>query len=424
VDSRYRPRIVDAQVDEFVTGLAAVSLEGARAVGKTATAMRRARTIHRLDDPRTAGIIAADHARVVAGEPPVLIDEWQRIPASWDLVRRAVDDGAPAGSFLLTGSAVPPEGVVHSGAGRIAGIRMRPMTMAERLTSKPTVSLAQLLDGGRPDLSGETAIHLTGYCDEIIRSGFPGIRGLPRRLRDAQLDAYIDRIVERDFEAIGYRTKGPATLRAWLAAYAAATATTASFETIRALASSADGPPPARSTVQPYRDALLRLYVLDPVDGWLSTRHRIRRLTLPQKHHLVDPALAVRLMEVEADQLLTPGPDGGSVLYDGPLLGALFESLCTQSARVYAQAAGARIGHLRTRAGEREIDLVVHRGRRVVALEVKLAEVPADRDLRHLHWLADQLGDDLADTVVITTGRHAYRRPDGIGVVPLALLGP
>ncbi|MDX6590020.1 MAG: uncharacterized protein QOI84_1294, partial [Solirubrobacterales bacterium] len=142
------------------------------------------------------------------------------------------------------------------------------------------------------------------------------------------------------------------------------------------------------------------------------------------KHHLADPALAARLLGVDAEALLHGRPAGPAVPSDGTLLGALFESLVTLSVRVYAQHAEARIGHLRTWSGEREIDLIVERGRSIVALEVKLGQVVDDRDVRHLLWLQKELGDDLADAIVVTTGRAAYRRPDGIAVVPAALLGP
>lgn len=423
-DSGYRPRVIDAELDEFLAGLPAVSIEGPRGVGKTATAERRAATVYRLDDSDELLIAQADSSRLVGGQRPILIDEWQRLPESFDRVRRAVDDGATAGSFLLTGSATPTNLPVHSGAGRIVRMRLRPMTLLERGDVSPTVSLAELLEGNRPKVEGRTGMDLEGYVDEILASGFPGIRRLPRRLRLAQLDGYIDHIVDRDFEELDYNVRKPATLRRWMAAYAAATATTASLEKIRDAATSDLGETPARPTTQPYRDVLERLWILDPVQPWLPTRNRLSRLTSPTKHHLADPALAARLLGVEADALLKARPAGPSVPRDGTLLGALFESLVTLCVRVYAQKADARIAHLRTWSGEREVDLIVERGQSIVALEVKLGGAATDGDVRHLLWLRDQLGDELADAVVVTTGREAYRRADGIAVVPAALLGP
>ncbi|HEY2141264.1 MAG TPA: DUF4143 domain-containing protein [Solirubrobacteraceae bacterium] len=423
-DARYRRRVVDDELDELFAGLPAIALEGPKAVGKTATALRRAATVYRLDDDDERSIVQADPSRLLEGERPVLIDEWQRFPESFDRVRRAVDDAAGPGSFLLTGSASPTDPPTHSGAGRIVRLRLRPMTLAERGVGSPTVSLAQLLEGGRAPISGRTDVDLGRYVDEILVSGFPAIRGLPPRLLRAQLDGYLQRIVDRDFEDLGRQVRRPATLWRWMQAYAAATATSTSYEKIRDAASSDRGEKPTRATTQPYRDVLERLWILDPVPAWLPTRSRLARLSSPPKHHLADPALAARLLGVDATALLRARQAGPKVPHEGVLLGALFESLVTLCVRVYAQGAEGRIAHLRTWSGDREIDLIVERGRKILALEVKLGQVPNDRDLRHLLWLQKELGDDLADTVIVTTGQAAYRRPDGIAVIPAALLGP
>jgi predicted AAA+ superfamily ATPase len=419
----YQRRVVDDELDELLAGLPAVAVDGPKAVGKTETAMRRAATVYRLDDEGERALAEADPAGLLTGDRPILIDEWQRLPESFDRVRRAVDDGVPPGSFLLTGSASPIDPPTHSGAGRIVRVRLRPMTLAERGVCAPTVSLGRLLEGGRPSLDGRTDVDLNGYVEEILASGLPGIRGLSRRLARAQLDGYVDHVVDRDFKDLGHPVRRPATLRRWMAAYAAATATTASYEKIRRAATS-DGRGPARGTAQPYRDVLERLWILDPLPAWLPTRNRLVRLASPPKHHMADPALAARLLGVDAATLLRTPSVGPEVPRDGTLLGALFESLVTLCARVYAQRIEARTAHLRSWRGEREIDLIVERGQAVVAIEVKLGRVVDDRDVRHLLWLQRELGDELADAIVVTTGPAAYRRPDGIGVVPAALLGP
>ena len=421
---RYRRRIVDDELDELIAGLPAIALEGPKAVGKTATALRRAATVHRLDEAAERAIAQADTSRLLDGERPVLIDEWQQLPESFDRVRRAVDAGAPAGSFLLTGSASPSEPPTHSGAGRIVHVRLRPMTLAERDIDAPTVSLRELLQGGRAPITGRTDVNLERYVHEILASGFPGLRGLSDRLARAQLDGYIERIIDRDFDELGRQVRRPGTLRRWMQAYAAATATTASYEKIRDAATSGHGEKPTRATTQPYRDVLERLWILDPVPAWLPTRSRLARLSAPPKHHLADPALAARLLGVDAGTLLHARPAGPPITREGTLLGGLFESLVTLSVRVYAQAAEARTAHLRTWSGDREIDLIVERGGRIMAIEVKLGQAPDERDVRHLLWLRNELGDELADAIVITTGQAAYRRPDGIAVVPAALLGP
>ena len=139
--AEYLRRLVDTELDELMLELPAIVLEGPKGVGKTATAERRARTIVRLDDPAHRAIAEADPMQVLSGDPPVLVDEWQRVPAVWDAVRRAVDHDNTPGRFLLTGSASPIAPPTHSGAGRIVNLRMRPMSLSERRASIPSVSL-------------------------------------------------------------------------------------------------------------------------------------------------------------------------------------------------------------------------------------------------------------------------------------------
>lgn len=424
-EDEYERRVVDAELDELMQSLAALAIEGAKGVGKTATAMQRAASVRALEDPAQRRIAVADPARLLDGKGPILVDEWQYLPETWDLVRRAVDDGAEPGRFLLTGSSQPRERGSHSGAARIVSLRMRPLALSERGLATPTVSVSALLSGKRPPVAGACATRLEDYVDEIVAPGFPGLRSLSGRALRAQLDGYVQRVVDRDFAELGHRVRDPVALRRWMTAYAAASSTTASFETIRDAATGGHGEKPAKTTTIPYRDVLERLWILDPVPAWLPTRNRIARLSSPPKHQLADPALAASLLGVDAGALLEGRPTGPPVPRDETLLGALFESLVTLSLRTYAQAAEARVGHLRTAGGAYEVDLILERADgRVVAVEVKLARSVSDRDTAQLRWLAERIGDELLDAVVVTTGPEAYRRADGIAVVPAALLGP
>jgi predicted AAA+ superfamily ATPase len=425
----YRRRVIDDELDELVGALPALALEGPKGVGKTATAQRRASTVVRLDEPAQRQIAEAEPVRALAGSGPVLLDEWQRVPALWDAVRRAVDDGAPPGPFLLTGSAAPTdllhESQRHSGAGRIDVLRMRPMTLTERLGLDPTVSLGALLSGDQVEVDGSSELGLAQYTEEIVISGFPGIRALSGRARRVRLDGYVSRIIDRDFaDELGQQVRRPDTLRRWMMAYAAATSTVTSLEKIRDAATHNQATP-AKTTVLAYRDALMRLFVLDPLDGWAPTNNHLKRLTQSAKHHIVDPALAAALLGMTEDKLLRGGGGLDVIPRDGTFLGALFESLVTLSVRVFAQATEAQVRHLRTRSGNREVDLIVEgRAGEIVAIEVKLSATVVDDDVVHLRWLRDELKGDLRAAVMITTGPHAFRRRDGIYVVPLALLGP
>ena len=234
----YAPRVVDAELDELLHALPAIALDGPKGTGKTATAARRVVTTFNLDEPAQREIAAADPSGLLSAPLPMLIDEWQRVPAVWDAVRRAVDADTTPNRFLLAGSAAPAAAPTHSGAGRIVTVRMRPLSLSERLPGRPTVSLRALLAGNCPRITGRTPVGLPEYAREIVASGYPGMRHLTGRALRTQLDGYLDRIVDRDFLEQGYVVRRPDTLRRWMAAYAAATATSTSLEKIRNAASS------------------------------------------------------------------------------------------------------------------------------------------------------------------------------------------
>ncbi len=421
----YRRRILDEALDELFPHLAAIALEGAKGVGKTATATQRAATVLSLDNPNEHAALAGNLDLVTQVPPPVLIDEWQLTPSVWDRVRRAVDDDPTGGRFLLTGSAGVAPGVrIHSGAGRIVSMAMRPMAFSERGVCRPTVSLRALLHGEPPEIVGTADVDTPTYTDEILRSGFPGIRDLPERARHLQLDSYIARILERELPENGVSVRRPGALRAWLSAYAAATATNAAYSTILDAATPGEGDKPARQTAASYREHLQRIFILDPLAAWIPTFAPLKRLTYTPKHHLVDPAIAARLVGIDKAGLLR-GESNRTSAVTGTWLGSLFESLVTQSVRVYASAVAARVGHLRTKNGDHEIDVIVEgENRSCIAIEVKLSSAVNEHDVKHLNWLHQQIGDRLVDRIVVYTGRFAYRRPDGVAVVPLALLGP
>jgi predicted AAA+ superfamily ATPase len=421
----YQRRIIDEALDTLFPHLAAIALEGAKGVGKTTTATQRASTVLSLNNPNEHAALAGNLDLVTQVPPPVLIDEWQLEPSVWDRVRRAVDDDPTGGRFLLAESASVAPGVrIHSGAGRIVSMAMRPMAFSERGASSPTVSLKALLAGESNAISGTSDVDVPTYAEEILRSGFPGIRDLPERARQLQLDSYIARIVERELPENGISVRRPGALRAWLTAYAAATATNAAYSKILDAASPGEGEKPARQTTAAYREHLQRIFVLDPLEAWIPAFAPLKRLTYTAKHHLVDPAIAARLVGIDKSGLLR-GQGNRISAATGTWLGALFESLATQSVRVYASAAAARVGHLRTKNGDHEIDLIVEgENLSCIAIEAKLANTVDDHDVAHLNWLHQQIGDRLVDRLVLYTGRFAYRRSDGVAAIPLALLGP
>ena len=417
----YWRRVIDSELDELMPGAAAISIDGPKAVGKTATASERVNTMFRLDDEAVAELLRAAPEQILQAKAPVVIDEWQRVPTIWDAVRRAVDNGAESGRYILTGSAVPAALPMHSGAGRIISLRMRPLAFAERQREQTTVSLARMLSGNA-EISGTSAFKLVDYVEEIVASGFPGIRELPGRVRRSQLDSYITRIIERDFPEQGQQVRKPETLRSWMSAYAAATATTTSYAKILDMATPGLAKKPAKETTLTYRDVLSQLWLLDPVGPW-QPRNAFTRFGTTPKHFLADPALSARLLGLDEQRLLSAqgneiGPN------DKTRLGSLFEALVALSLHTYAQATEATISHLRTSKGDHEVDFIVHSGNgATAAFEVKLDRTVDDKDVKHLLWSREHMGEGLTDAAVVYTGQHAYRRTDGIAVIPLALLG-
>lgn len=415
----YVRRIVDDELDEVFPQLPAILLDGAKGVGKTETAKRRCRTIRRLDIGPERDIVAADPSIVEHDRPPVLVDEWQRVPSVLDAVRRLVDADTSGERYLLTGSL--PSGSTHSGAGRIATVRMRPLALSERLAITDGVSLGALL-GGDARLSGRCALTLRDYTDEVVRGGFPGMRHLSGRALTTQLDSYLERIVDHDLPGAGFQVKRPATVAAWLRSYAAVVGTTASWEKIRNAAAAGNGTKPAKTTAAPYIELLTALRILDPLPAWMPANNHLSALTEAQKHYLADPALAARLVRLGATRLLAGSTPGTAVPRNGAYLGALFESLAVLSVRTLAQRHDARTYHLRTRGGRHEVDMIIEGSNGFIGVEVTLASSITWGDVSHLLWLRDQLPDECRDLVVLTTGPEAYRRRDGIAVIPLGLL--
>lgn len=296
------------------------------------------------------------------------------------------------------------------------------MALCERDLVEPSVSMAALLRGGA-EVSGTSPMGVSDYLEEILASGFPGLHGLPPRVRTAQLRSYTTRIFERELpDERGVSIRRPASLMGWLSAYASAVGTTATWETIRTAATPGDADPPTKATVSRYRDWLTSLWLLDPVPAWRPLGTSLRNLVQAPKHHLADPALAAVLLRA-TPEILAKG-QGRWLGSRGSLVGGLFENLAMLTVRGAAQVSGGDVFHLRTKRGEQEVDLIVEgEDGRIVAFEIKLNRAASDRDVRHLLWLREKLGDQVADLVLLNTGEHAYRRPDGVAVVPLALLG-
>jgi predicted AAA+ superfamily ATPase len=409
--------------------LPAVAIEGLKGVGKTNSAVLLAKTSYELDRERDFLLVRNDLDRLSRDTVPVLIDEWQRLPAVWDYIRREVDRDYSGGRFLLTGSVSEKDLNVHSGAGRIVKLRMFPLSLEERRLAPKCVSLGALLAAGEScsvPIGGETSVGFERYIEEIALSGLPGARISNEDSRRLLLSSYLDNLLTRDFVQEGISIRQPRMLMRWLTAYAAAIATTAGYSQILDTATAGFGEKPNIKTTIAYREALERLWLIDELPAWLGGESYYARLKKTPKHFLADPAFAVNLLGICVDELLGRGRRVNETAFDkayGSITGRLFESLLHQSLKSYALVNDAELFYFHTHNGSREIDFILTKGVRTIAIEVKAAPDVSDGDVRHLLWLRDVMGGKLDDMLAITTGPVAYRRSDGVAVVPAALLG-
>ena len=410
--------MADGSIAAALARMPAVVIEGPRGCGKTWAARNAARSEVLFDgdvDARTLAVLAP--RLVLDGAEPRLLDEWQLAPEIWNQVRHACDETHRRGRFILTGSAVPPDDHTrHSGAGRMARVRLRPMSLVETGESTGEVSLGALMRGEkiaapRPDAGVEDLV------EAICRGGWPRHLGLPTRVAQRALDDYLGEICRTDISAVDGVRRDPAGVRRLLASLGRNVATTASFST---LAADAGGPRPLnRTTATEYLRSLERLFIVEDVPQWpthLRSRAAVRGAP---KRHFVDPSLAAATM----------GSSPTRLLRDLRVLGFLFESLVVRDLRVYSQLNDAAVYHYRDDAGL-EVDVVVQSGDGTwLAAEVKLGGIDAvEGAARSLQRLRDKVDVHRVGTpaklAIITATGYAYDRPDGITVLPITSLGP
>ncbi len=398
----------------------AVVIEGPKACGKTVTGRGMAASEVLLDVDEEARLaVGVDPALVLAGDTPRLIDEWQNEPSIWNHVRRAVDDRGRPGQFILTGSAVPADDVTrHSGAGRLTRLRMRPMSLFETGHATGAIALQALLDGG-PPRSPATEYTVRHVAEWIAAGGWPGHldRGLtPADVRRTNRD-YLDEIRRVDVPRVDGARRDPEKIGRLLRSLARNVATQASVATMAADAGGADTPLKTH-TAQAYLSALARLMIVEDQPAWTAHLRSRARLRRTPKRHFVDPSLAV--------SALRAAPDG--LLKDLNLLGLLFESLVVRDLRIYAQANDAEVLHYRDNTGL-EVDAIVQAADgRWAAFEIKLGAGRVDEGARNLLKFAGRVDQAVCGApsslgVIVATG-YGYRRPDGVGIVPVAALGP
>lgn len=414
--SDYIPRLVDSLLAEIVADGGAVLLEGPRACGKSATGRHHAASAVQLDiDVQAARLAEFDPVRLLDGAQPRFIDEWQLTPGVWNQVRAAVDRD-PDAAFILAGSAVPADDATrHSGAGRIERVRMRPMSLAESGDSSRQVSLRDLFDPAPYAAQGVSPLTVDDLAALTVRGGWPGLLHRSPTRAARVLTSYLNDVARIDVPRLDAEpARHPDGILRLIRSLGRVTGTEASLSAIARDVSAVV--PTTHETIGAYLAALGRVFVVEDQPSWgphLRSRDQVRKAP---KRHFTDPSLAAAAVGAGPDRLLA----------DLEYFGQLFESLVVRDLRAYSQLLDADVRHYRDSAG-REVDAIVERRDGTwIAAEVKLAASRDDEAAAALLAFVDKLDTTRtpppAALVVITGGRYAYTRPDGVHVVPLGCL--
>jgi hypothetical protein len=355
-------------------------------------------------------------SELLKGDTPRLIDEWQLAPILWDAVRFEVDNrSGAAGQFILTGSStVPEEEIMHSGAGRISRILMRPMSLFESSESDGSVSLGELFDRSG-DISGLSEMSLEDIAHCIVRGGWPESVGKDETVAVNRTQDYVSTIAQSDVSSVDGTRRNPKLIMDILRSLSRNISTTAAMSTIRGDVAGA-GSEVTEKTMASYVNALRRLFVVEDVPAWNPAMRSKSALRSSPKRNFVDPSIAATMFHSSSKGLMK----------DLPTMGFLFESLCIRDLRVYAQAIGGEIYHYRDRT-DLEADAVIHlRDGRWAAVETKLGLGEIDGAARNLLRLKEKVDTDKMQTpsflMVITSFGNAYEREDGVLVVPIGCL--
>lgn len=414
----YQFRIADTELEQRLSSAGGVVIEGPKACGKTATARQRAASEVLLDvDEEARRTVAIDAALILDGETPRLIDEWQVEPNIWNHIRRAVDDRARPAQFILTGSAVPADDITrHTGAGRLARLRMRPMSLFEVGRSSGVLSLVDLLDGVAPR-SPRAELSVRSVAELVSAGGWPGHMGRSAKSAQQANRHYLAEVCRSDIERVDGIRRDPVKVSRFLQSLARNVATHAAVSTMARDVGGADDAL-RENTAHEYLTALERLMIVEDQPAWAPHLRSKSKLRDRPKRHFVDPSLAVAALRANPDRLLK----------DLNLLGLLFESMVIRDLRIYAQAADAEVLQYRDNTGL-EVDAVIQAGDgRWAAFEIKLGAGRVDEGAANLLKFVERVdldwcGKPSALGVIVSNG-YGYLREDGISVIPIGALGP
>lgn len=419
----YRPRIADRLLQRKLRGKGAVLIEGAKWCGKTTTAERQAKSILYMSSPgqtqQNIQLATLNPLLLLRGDNPRLIDEWQLAPQLWDSIRFEADHRHQLGLFILTGSSVPPDmgRVVHSGTGRFGWIRMRPMSLWESGDSSGQVALSALFDGHH-DIAAISTLDLPRVAFLTCRGGWPMAVDMDGDIALDQAFDYLSAVEQRDLHQLDGISRNPARIHRLLRSYARHQGTQAAATVIRADILNNDGDTFDVGTVTSYINALKRIFVIEDVEAWNPNLRSKTAIRASNTHYFTDPSIATAALGM--------GP--ADLIADLNTFGLIFETLCVRDLRTYAEALSGTLYHYRDKSGL-ECDAVVHlRDGRYGLIEVKLGgDKLIDEGAATLLKLSSLIDTAKMPSpsfmmVLTATGSYAYRRPDGVLVVPIGTL--
>jgi len=414
----YIGRISDKLLQEQLDCTGAVLVEGAKWCGKTLSALQFANSVIYMQDPDEGqGYLALADSKpslLLDGEPPLLIDEWQLAPVIWDAVRFAVDRRNKMSQFILTGSVTPSDNAMsHTGTGRISRLTMRPMSLFESGESNGTVSLSALFDG-ETDIAFRSTLTVEQIGNAICRGGWPA--AVVAKTSSSRIARnYLESVIQIDIKQADDAEKDPEKVRLLIQSLSRNISTMASAKTILDDIK-ANHSQLSDKTLNTYLNALRRIHVVEDVPAWQPSLRSKTAIRTSNKRQFVDPSIAAAALRVDAR----------GILKDFKTFGFLFESLCTRDFRVYAQALDGDIFHYRDK-NELEADLILKlRDGRWAAIEVKLGNSEIDTAAANLLKLTSKINTEKMKEpsflMVLTGGNVAYRRADGVLVVPIGCL--
>lgn len=422
----YLERIDDELLKRKLRSSAAVLIEGPKWCGKTSTGAQLAKSIIYVQNPDQRAMYRkmadTQPSLLLEGETPRLIDEWQTIPVLWDAVRFAADQRQQMNQFILTGSATPldekeNEEMEHTGTGRIARLRMRPMSLWESKESRGQVSLKALFDGTQQMGLFESPLTIKDIAYVMCRGGWPGALALDKEDALEVAVNLVDELVNTDVNRVDGSEKDPDRVRAVLRSYARNISTMTAATTIMADVRANDISITDK-TLTNYLRALRRLFIIEDAKAWQPSLRSKTGIRSSHKRHFVDTSLATAVLELNPT----------SVLEDFNLFGFLFEDFCLRDVRVYTEALRGTVYHYHDNS-DLESDLIIrlHDGR-WAAVEVKTGSKEIEDAAKNLTELAKQVDTSKigqpAFLMVLTGGQYAYRREDGVYIVPIGCLKP